>query len=50
MCAETDVIPSRRFGGDTHDSLCQTLFIALAARLELDLSGTHDQESEEDSD
>lgn len=31
-------------------SLCQTLFIALAARLELDLSLTHDQDPEETND
>jgi DNA-binding MurR/RpiR family transcriptional regulator len=31
-------------------SLCQTLFIALASRLELDLSQTHDQDREESDD
>jgi DNA-binding MurR/RpiR family transcriptional regulator len=31
-------------------SLCQTLFIALATRLELDLSKTHDHDSEEPED
>jgi hypothetical protein len=31
-------------------SLCQTLFIALAARLELDLSQTHDHDSDEPDD
>ena len=31
-------------------SLCQTLFIALATRLELDLSKTHDPDGEEPED